>query len=401
MNAAADNALTDVAQLVFAHLLEPGEATRKMLAESANLSFPTVTVALSELTGKGMVCELRREQGARGRATIVYGISEDAGWILGVDIGSTQVSFSARLLNGRVLAYGSRQHEGGAGRLGDMAGELVAQSPILKAMKTPPLVVALALNQVVPRQLARADRPRPLALEIAEMFVAASKLPRSIPFLLENNVNCAAVAEHQDGLMRGYSDAAYMQIGVGIGLGFFADGALIRGGQGGSGELAQIPVSWSNAVASGVDAIERKYGSVGLMQAASNSFFGSKKPSSPEELFSMAADGNEQAAALMTEYGVALGRIAAAATTILDPSVIVLGGGLTRNEAFAQIIIEEFQSRNRDTRIGISKKGSEATVLGACLLARDLAISQIVERFYKPLSARPTLMPRQAETSTI
>ncbi|MGE7368901.1 ROK family protein [Neorhizobium sp. NPDC001467] len=393
MSAAADRTLSEVAQLVFSHLLDVGEATRKLLTETAGLSFPTVTLALTELTAKSMVCELRREQGARGRATIVYGVSDDAGWILGVDIGSTQVSFSARLLNGRILAHESRKHEEGAVKLGGLAGQLVANSVALKAIKTPPLAVALALNQVVPRQLVREGRPRPLALEIAEMFVVASLLPRSVPFLLENNVNCAAVAEHQDGLMRGHDDAAYMQIGVGIGLGFFADGALIRGGQGGSGELAQIPLSWSNDVVSGVDAIERRYGSFGLMQSVSSAFSGVGKPTSPEALFLLAAGGDETARMLMAEQGVALGRLAATAATILDPEIIVLGGGLTRNEAFAQIIVDEFQSRNQDTQLEISKKGAEATVLGACLLAKDLAIGHIVARFHKPLSARPTLMP--------
>lgn len=393
MSAAADRALSEVAQLVFAHLLDGGEATRKWLAETAGLSFPTVTVALAELTAKSMVCELRREQGARGRATIVYGVSDEAGWILGVDIGSTQVSFSARLLNGRILAHESRRHDDGGARLGALAGALVAGADVLASIGRPPLAVALALNQVVPRRLVRADRPRPLALEIAEMFVAASRLPRDIPFLLENNVNCAAVAEHQDGLMRGHDDAAYMQIGVGIGLGFFSDGALIRGGQGGSGELAQIPLSWSRDTVSGVDAIEKKYGSVGLMQAVSGTFAGPDMPASPEEFFLLAASGDEAAQVLMSEHGIALGRLAATAATILDPEVIVLGGGLTRNEAFAQIIVGEFQSRNQDTRVEISQKGAEATVLGACLLARDLAIGHIVARFHKPLSARPTLMP--------
>ncbi len=392
MSATADRALSEVAQLVFSHLLDVGESTRKLLAETAGLSFPTVTGALAELTAKSMVCEVRREQGARGRATIVYGVSDDSGWILGVDIGSTQVSFSARLLNGRVLVHDSRRHEGGAEKLGGLAGQLVANSAALKGIKTPPLAVALALNQVVPRRLVREGTPHPLALEIAQMFVTASRLPHKIPFLLENNVNCAAVAEHQDGLMRGHDDAAYMQIGVGIGLGFFADGALIRGGQGGSGELAQIPQSWRNDVVSGVDAIERRYGSLGLMQSVALAYTDAA-PGSPEALFLLAAGGDETARMLMSEHGVALGRIAATAATILDPEIIVLGGGLTRNEAFAQIIAEEFRSRNKDTRLEVSRKGAEATVLGACLLARDLAIGNLVERFHKPISARPTLLP--------
>ncbi|MDO1584351.1 ROK family protein [Rhizobium oryzicola] len=388
-----DLTLSDVAQLVFTHLLEAGEANRRLLSERTGLSFPSVTLGLSELAASSIVTELRREQGARGRATIVYGVSDEAGWVLGVDIGSTQVSFTARCLNGRLLAHESVKHRENAAVVGRLAGELVAASRVLAGLQKAPLVVALAVNQVVPRQLLRPDRPRPLALDITELFVATSKLPSSIPFLVENNVNCAAVAEHQDGLMRGYDDAAYMQIGVGIGLGFFADGALIRGGQGGSGELAQVPLSWSDAVPSEKDAIERRYGSVGLMRAASAIEAKGQPVSSPEELFLLAANGCGRAETLMHEHGVALGRIAAAAASILDPSVMVLGGGLTRNAAFAKIIVDEFQNRNQDTLVAISEKGSEATLLGACLLARDLAARRIAERFYKPLLAKPTLLP--------
>lgn len=94
----------------------------------------------------------------------------------------------------------------------------------------------------------------------------------------------------------------------------------------------------------------------------------------------------------MLEHGVALGRIAAAAATILDPSVIVLGGGLTRSQAFSQIIIEEFRARNRDTDIEISQKGSEATLLGAWLLGRDLAMAQLAGRHHRPILLRPTLV---------
>jgi predicted NBD/HSP70 family sugar kinase len=393
MSTGASVALSEVAQAVFSGLLELGEATRKTLAEAAGLSFPTVTVALGELASKAMVCELRREQGARGRATIVYGVNDAAGWVLGVDIGSTQVSFIARALSGKILDQGSLSREGTTVLAGDLAGDLVLKARGLKVLKSPPVAVALALNQVVPRRLRRADQQVPLALDIAERFIAASDLSATIPFLVENNVNCAAVAEHQDGLMRGHDDAAYMQIGVGVGLGFFADGALIRGGQGASGELAQIPISWDAEIPSPVDAIEKRFGSSGLMQRAHAIFaHAAHRPSSPEELFAMADRGDPEARSLMLEHGVALGRIAAAAATILDPSVIVLGGGLTRSQAFSQIIIEEFRARNRDTDIEISQKGSEATLLGAWLLGRDLAMAQLAGRHHRPILLRPTLV---------
>ncbi|WP_343315833.1 ROK family protein [Brucella sp. BE17] len=394
MKAEEKVALSEVAQAVFARLLAFGEATRKLLVENTGFSFPTVTVALSELSSADMVCELRREQGPRGRATIIYGVSDGAGWVLGVDIGSTQISFISRELNGRIIDQATLKHDKAIVSAGQQAGELVRQSKAIKSFLTSPLAVAVALNQVVPRQLNRSDYPMPRALEIAQTFASHSGLSLSIPFLLENNVNCAAVAEHQDGQLHGHDDAAYMQIGVGIGLGFFSDGALIRGGHGGSGELAQIPLSWSDRVVSNIDAIEQKYGSAGLMHKAYELMRGETDcPSSPEELFSLASQGHEQAQVLVTEYGVALGRIAATAATILDPSILVLGGGLSRNAAFAGIIVGEFESRNRSTTITLSQKGPEATVVGACLLARDYAVNRIVGRYHRPICARPTLMP--------
>lgn len=396
MNTGIEPALTEVAQAVFARLLASGEATRKQLAEGTGFSFPSVTVALAELAARNNVSELRREQGARGRATIVYGVSDEAGWVLGVDIGSTQISYVGRALNGKCLGGGSIKREKSTVHPGTLAGELIASAADLAALNAAPLAVTVAINQVVPRQLVHPHRPRSLALEIAETFVACCGLPSSTPFILENNVNCAAVTEHQQGLMSGHEDAAYMQIGVGIGLGFFADGTLIRGGQGMSGELAQIPLSWRHSRCSGPDAIEQRYGSAGLMKRVAECFQAddAHSPDSPEALFALGATGDERAQNLMHEHSVALGRIAAAAATILDPSILVLGGGLSRNPAFARMIADEFASRNQDTRIEISQRGTEATVEGACLLARDYAITRLATRFHRPVCARPTLLPQ-------
>ncbi|MBT9431966.1 ROK family protein [Candidatus Sodalis endolongispinus] len=162
----------------------------------------------------------------------------------------------------------------------------------------------------------------------------------------------------------------------------------------GDKSLAQIPPSWRHSQPSSFDALEQRYGSDGLMQRARDVFSGVEgQPPSPQALFSLAAAGDERAQVLMNEYGVELGRIAAAVATILDPSILILGGGLSQNLPFAQRIIDEFTRRNQDTRIEVSQMGSEATVVGACLLARDVAITHIVDRYHRPICARPTLLP--------
>jgi len=382
--------LSDVAQATLASLLRLGEATRKDVAHDVGISFPTVTAALAELGAEGMVGELRREQGARGRATIVYGVSDAAGWVLGVDVGSTQVSVLARSLAGAVLARESVRHQGEPVAAGALAGKLA--SDVIARRRTGPLrAVAMALNQIVPRIFTEAGASRPISLAIVERFAAEVGLD-PVPVLVENNVNCAAVAEHQAGRMEGRDDAAYMQIGVGIGLGFFCDGTLIRGGQGASGELAQIPISWSADIASPRNAIEEAFGSIGLVETAKRAWpAGETAPQSSEELFALGEAGHERALAVMRRHAVALARIAAAAATVLDPSVLVLGGGLARNATFTKMIADEFAERNLRTAIEVTDRGGDATVEGAAILARDLALSRLLNHHYRPLLARPTV----------
>ncbi|SKA02323.1 ROK family transcriptional regulator [Consotaella salsifontis] len=390
--------LSDVAQAVLASLLRSQEATRKMLSEDVGVSLPTVTAALGELVAGNLVRELRREQGARGRATIVYSASDEAGWVLGVDIGATQINFVARCLSGRLLMRDSRRHPGDPAAVGSVAGAFL--SPALERFRDvlPLRAVSIALNRIVPRNMADDTDEEPPATTIVQQFANASGLGRGVPVLLENNVNCAAVAEHSNGLMQGYDDAAFMQIGVGIGLGFFCDGALIRGGHGASGELAQVPVSWSKDTPSPRDAIERLYGSVGLVERAAAEWPADEiPPRSSEELFSLGDAGHAVAHRLMREHAVALGRLAAAATTLLDPSVLVLGGGLCGHAGFSSMIIEEFHARNRRTIVKVSQKGATATIEGAVILAGDLAIRQLVHRHHRPLLMRPTVWQEAGE----
>lgn len=384
--------MSQVAQATFATLVSLGEATRKTLSESVGISLPTVTAALAELAASKMVLEIRREQGLRGRATLVYGVSDEAGWVLGVDIGSTQVSIIARGLNGTVLQDICVRHHGEPAAAAKLAGEHVALSAKKLGAKLSLHAVALALNQVVPRNLERVADRGSLVVDMVDAFCSTAELSAPCPILIENNVNCAAVAEHATGSLRGHDDAVYMQIGVGIGLGFFCDGALIRGGQGGSGELAQVPLSWSADVVSPRDAIEQRYGSRGLMKSALLKWPGGEAPPRlAEELFALGQMEHPIAVALMREHGVALGRIAAAAAAILDPSVMALGGGLSQNAAFAEIVIDEFRARNRDTQIELSTKGANATVEGAAILAHDLAMRSLVSQYHKPILSRPTL----------
>jgi predicted NBD/HSP70 family sugar kinase len=93
----------------------------------------------------------------------------------------------------------------------------------------------------------------------------------------------------------------------------------------------------------------------------------------------------------MLDHAVALGRIAATVATIIDPSVLVLGGGLSRNPEFVALISEEFSKRITRTRLCASEKGIAATVEGATILARDYVLGRLLGNVHRPISSRPNV----------
>src|SRR5262249_33478170 len=91
------------------------------------------------------------------------------------------------------------------------------------------------------------DNPVPVELEPVVAAVRALPAHPSCALDSENNVTCAALAEGIWGAAQGRSTFAYLQVGVRIGLGIINEGQLLRGGQGGAGEVACLPFPWGGA----------------------------------------------------------------------------------------------------------------------------------------------------------
>ena len=379
---------TGISQAALRFALEEREVTRRDVANELEISFPTATSAINELVAANLLVELRTFQGPRGRASTVYGPSSEMGWILGVDIGATHVSCIAESLTELTIHSETLAHEGDSNP-GRLARQIIATA--MSVTDAPLRGLGIAINQVVPTNPGpgaptRFKRTEKTIAEALKDVVALEDLPIAV----ENNVNCSAMAEYTDGEMKGLPNSMYMQVGVGIGLGIFCNGTLIRGASGGSGELAQIPLSWDPGVPSPQDAIEKRYGSRGLLADAAKRL-GDEAPDSVVKLFAMAAGGNRVALETMRDGASSLARIAAAAAAVLDPAVVVVGGGLTKNSQFADFMIEEFRKCQPHIQMRVSTKGNIATAQGATLIARDAALTDLLGNHYRPRVPQPAL----------
>jgi glucokinase len=209
--------------------------------------------------------------------------------------------------------------------------------------------------------------------------------------VIDNDATCAALAEWMLGAAVGASDALVVTLGTGIGAGIVAGGSVLRGAHGYAGEAGHMVVDpsgplcscgrrgcWERyASGSGLARLAREAATAGRLEAVMALARGDAESVRGEHVTEAAAAGDPGALEVMAELGwwIALGL--ANLTAILDPSVIVIGGGLVGAGDLllepTRIAYEEilYAGHQRPTvAIVPALLGEEAGAVGAALMAR-------------------------------
>jgi len=361
--------LSESAGEVFAQLAALARATRPRLAAACALSKPTVSAAIAELETAGLVERDGTAHGSTGRSAAVYRLARAAGYVLAVDRGSTQVSFRTIALDGSLL------DEDQTPRL-DQAWSMIGAALRRRRQDGPLRTAVVAVNDVVlPESTADAETAERVAGAVASL-----RLPRAVPVAVENNVNCAAIAELHDGGDGDRDTFVYLQVGVGIGAGIVVGRRLLRGRNGAAGEIARLAYPWTEGREPGREALEARLGSPGLMRQVGSvwSEADGPLPQDPEAVFALAAEGHARAATLVAEHAVEVGKVAASLTAVLDPGLVILGGGVGRNPLLTDGVRRTLEDLSWPTKVEVSRLGERATVLGAAHLAREHGVNSVV-----------------------
>jgi len=173
-----------------------------------------------------------------------------------------------------------------------------------------------------------------------------------VPVEVDNDVNLAAAGEFWCGAARGEADFVLLNVGTGIGAGLVLGGELYRGRHGGAGELAHLPLDHTGyAELAQVAAYERSVSPSGLMRrwaelaasaaptgsaaravsAASATARTTADVAGPEALLDVAEQGDPVASQALDEEVRLLATGLAAVNALLDPGLVVVGGGLGAN----------------------------------------------------------------------
>jgi glucokinase len=224
--------------------------------------------------------------------------------------------------------------------------------------------------------------------------LAASLTRRlGVPVVVENDANAAAWAEFRFGAGYGVTDMTLLTVGTGLGGGIVLDGRLVRGAYGIAAELGHVRVvPRGRPCGCGQLGCWEQYASGSALLRAARKL-AVKNPEAAKVMLKAAGDdpalmrgsmvtdaalgGDPAAIALFTELGTWLGEGIAMVANVMDPAVVVIGGGVADAGELllgpARVAFTDHLSGG-DNRphldIRAARLGNDAGIIGAADLAR-------------------------------
>ena len=368
------------------HLRGAGATSRAQLARESGLSKPTVSQALANLERAGLVREVGRSAPTRGRAAVLYEPDPTAGYVLGIDIGREFVRIAAADLSGAIVA---RQDERNRARSADALVAAVREQSRAVA-KSAGLAWKRVAHVVVggPGVFDPGDG----RLRHAPNLPGWSRpgLPDALrealgPSVeLDNDANLAALGELTYGRCRDVKTFAYLMLGTGVGMGVILGGELYRGAHGAAGEVAYLPVGAApgdgGAPLRGI--LEEAASAAAVVRTAERLGMKSSGRLTAKKVFDAARAGDELALKTVDVEAERLALVVGSVAAILDPELVVLGGGVGGNVDLLRPRLEAHLERLTPLRppIADGELGQDAIVLGAIATALNVARDVIFEQ---------------------
>ena len=165
-----------------------------------------------------------------------------------------------------------------------------------------------------------------------------------IPFFIDNDANVAALGERWKGAGENQPDVVFMTLGTGVGGGIVAEGKLLHGVAGAAGELGHITVDFDQPIlctcgkkgcletvasATGIVNLTRRYADEYAGDAELKKLIDNGEDVNAKIVFDLAKAGDELALIVYRNFARYLGIACANIGSILNPSTIVIGGGVS------------------------------------------------------------------------
>jgi glucokinase len=306
--------------------------------------------------------------------------------VLACDLGGTNLRMAAIDSAGKIL-YRLKANTPKAERADEVVQAIVdAADECRDAVKDSGDIKALAAAvpaTINPKEGIISKAPNIPALD-GFRFVSTLSAELNLPVILENDANSAAVGEQVFGAGRGFQNTITVTLGTGVGGGVIIDGKILRGVDGTAGEIGHICVEPFGAPCGcGSRGCVEQYSSatavVRLVRELESQYphsaLRNKLKLTSADVYEAGTEGDELALEVFRQMGLYLGVALAGLVNVLNPEVIVIGGGASAGwDLFVHHVREQINKRafrEPAERVKIKRAvlADDAGILGAAHLA--------------------------------
>ena len=201
--------------------------------------------------------------------------------------------------------------------------------------------------------------------------------------MIGNDANVAALGEMWLGAGKGRKNIVMVTLGTGVGGGIIIDGKPLVGAHGAGGEIGHLCVNYEETDHCGcgnTGCLEQYASATGIVKLAEKRLKQDhvdsvlrEKPVSAKAVFDALKAGDAVAAEIVEEFGRYLGHGLANLAVVTDPSVIVIGGGVSNaGDILLDYVKKYFQEKaffaNKNTEFILATLGNSAGICGAAKL---------------------------------
>ena len=207
-----------------------------------------------------------------------------------------------------------------------------------------------------------------------------------LPCKAGNDANVAALGEMWMGGAKGHKDVLLLTLGTGVGGGIIVDGKILIGAHGAGGEIGHIHVEdqiEEHCGCGNQGCLEQFASATGIARLARVALAESEEPSLLREgevtakaVFDALKEGDELAKRVVERFGKYLGTAISVMAGILDPEVIVIGGGVSKAGWILLDYIRNYYKpyaykSSKDTEFALAQLGNDAGIYGCAKLILD------------------------------
>lgn len=202
-----------------------------------------------------------------------------------------------------------------------------------------------------------------------------------------NDANVAALGELWQGGGKGCNNMVMVTLGTGVGGGIIVNGKIIAGTNGAAGEIGHITVCKDEKEACNCGkhgCLEQYTSATGIVRSAVNALKDTDKKSglrnletvTAKDVFDLAKSGDKLALEIVDHFADTLGSALAQISCVVDPEIIVIGGGVSKAGEIITESVKKYYQENafhasRNTEFRLALLGNDAGIYGAAKLGID------------------------------